>query len=161
MQKYIAQLIEDIQEAKRRPHPPKMFLPPELECMRGAEEYLHGEYYEMGQLFGLKKIQFPPIDRLNPKQIEDVTAELELLWEAFNFVPDFPKGLPTKYKYNILVEYLEHKTTYVSEGHNHFEFCTYEPESCPFPEDFCTCKEFDDDDIDMDKYEDDENKLPF
>ena len=67
MQRYTEQLIEDIREAKKRPRPPKMELPPELELMRGAEEYLHGELHKMGDLFGLKKEQFPPPGKLSKK----------------------------------------------------------------------------------------------
>lgn len=42
-----------------------MELPPELEFVRGVEEYLHGEFYEMRKLFGLEKIQFPPLEKLS------------------------------------------------------------------------------------------------
>ncbi len=161
MQRYIEQLIEDILEAKKTPRPPKMFLPQELEMFRGPEEYLHGKQYEIGKLFGLEKKQFPPIEKLNERQIKLLVKEIIKLWEVFNFIPDFPEGLPEKIKYNILVEYLEHKTTYVSEGNNHFEFCTYDPESCPFPEEFCTCKDFEIDDDDMDMTDNDENSSPF
>ena len=161
MQRYTEQLIEDIQNAKKRPLPPKMELPPELEFVRGAEEYLHGDFHKPGKLFGLKKEQFPPAEKLNAKQMQALIKNITELWAEFNFVPDFPEGLPNVYKYNLLVEYLEHETTYVSEGNNHFEFCTYDPESCPFPEEFCTCKNFEDDDIDMENFDYDKNGLPF
>ncbi len=163
MQRYIDQLIGDMQEAKNRPRPQKMSLPPELEFVRGAEEYLYGELYEMGNLFGLKKMQFPPVEKLNPEQIKKLVLEFEQLWQAFNFYPDFPDGLPETIKYKILVDYLEHKTTYVTQGNNHFEFCTYDPDSCPFPEEFCTCKDFEieDDDIDMSNFTSSDKDLPF
>ena len=157
MQRYTEQLIEDIREAKKRPRPPKMFLPQELEMSRGPEEYLHGKQYKLGKLFGLEKKQFPPIEKLSKKQIKLLVKEIIRLWEAFNFIPDFPEGLPEKFKYDILVDYLEHKTTYVSEGGLHIEFCTYEPASCPFPEEFCMCKDFEmPSDADFD-----EKDLPF
>jgi len=162
MQRYTEQLIEDIQDAKKRPRPPKMELAPELEFVRGAEEYLHGKFYKMGKLFGLEKKQFPSIDKLNPKQIEKIAFEFELLWEAFNFIPYFPDGLPAEIKYKLLVDYLEYETTYVSVGNNNFEFCTYDPKTCPFPEEFCTCKDFEDDDVeDMDSIDYDNEALPF
>ena len=163
MQRYTEQLIEDIREAKKRPRPPKMELPPELELMRGAEEYLHGKLYKMGNLFGLQKEQFPPSEKLDEKQIEDIIRSLTELWEAFNFIPDFPEGLPDVYKYNLLVDYLNYETTVVSNGFNHFEFCGYDPGSCPFPEEFCTCKDFelDDEDMDMSDMGQDGDALPF
>ncbi len=163
MQRYIDQLIGDIREAKNRPRPQKMELPPELEFVRGAEEYIHGELFEMGSLFGLKKIQFPPVEKLNPGQIENFVIEFEQLWKAFNFYPVFPDGLPIEIKYKIFVDYLEHKTTYVTAGNNHFEFCTYDPDSCPLPEEFCTCKDFkiEDDEIDMSNFKSNDSDLPF
>ena len=159
MQRYIEQLIEDIQNAKKRPRPPKMELPPELEFVRGAEEYLHGELFEIGKLFGLEKKQFPPAEKLNTKQIQFLNKEITELWKDFNFIPDFPEGLPEKNKYNLFIDYLEHKTTYSSVGYLHFEFCTYDPESCPFPEEFCRCKDFEDEDTDTENY--DKDTLPF
>ena len=163
MERYINQLIDDMREAKKRPRPQKMELPPELEFVRGAEEYLHGELFEMGSLFGLKKMQFPLVEKLNQEQIKKLVIEFEQLWQAFNFYSDFPDGLSNEIKYKILVDYLEHKTTYVTEGNNHFEFCTYNPESCPFPEEFCTCKDFEieDDDIDMSNLKSNDEDLPF
>ena len=163
MQHYIYQLIGDMRQAKNRPRPQKMELPPELEFVRGAEEYLHGELFEMGNLFGFEKMQFPPVEKLNPGQIKKLVLEFEKLWQAFNFYPDFPNGLPETIKYKILVDYLEHKTTYTTEGNNHFEFCTYDQESCPFPEEFCTCKDFEieDEDLDMSNINPDNDALPF
>ncbi len=58
MQRYTEQLIEDIQEEKKRPRPSKMELASELEFVRGVEEYLHGRFYKMGKLFGLEKNDF-------------------------------------------------------------------------------------------------------
>ncbi len=161
MQRYVEQLIGDLREAKKRPRPPKMELPPELEFVRGAEEYLHGELYEMRELFGLEKEQFPPTEKLNSEQIKMLVSEFEQLWLAFNCRPIFPDGLPESIKYKILVDYLEHKTSYVTDGGNNFEFCTYDPDSCPFPEEFCTCKDFDDDDIEMPTDDFDDGSLPF
>ena len=73
-------------------------------------------------------------NKLSKKQIQSLTDEIVKLWYAFNFVPDFPEGLPAENKYKLLVDYFEHKTNYVSQGYTHFEFCTYDPASCPFPE---------------------------
>lgn len=51
---------------------------------------------------------------------------------------------------------------YTGDGMSYFEFCDYEPERCPFPEEFCGCKDFDfdDDDLDMGNM-DDPGEMPF
>jgi len=118
MQRYTEQLIGDIKRAKDNPRPKKMELPPELEFVRGAEEYLHGELYEMGNLFGLEKVQFPSVEKLNQGQIKKIVIEFGQLWQAFNFYPVFPDGLPIEIKYKIFVDYLEYKTTCVTQGNN-------------------------------------------
>ena len=162
MQKYVNQLIGDLREAKKRPRPPKMSLPPELEFVRGAEEYLHGERYKMSQLFGLEKIQFPPKDKLTDEEMQALVDEIVALWLSFNFQPDFPEGLPLEYQYKILVDELDKETSHTTQGNLHIGFCTYDPDSCPFPGDFCTCKDFEDDEIeDMDSMNFDDDASPF
>lgn len=41
-----------------------------------------------------------------------------------------------------------------------FEFCSYDIESCPY-EEFCSCKEFENEAEDMDDFDPDDNALPF
>jgi hypothetical protein len=107
----------------------------------------------MGSIFGFEKMQFPPLEKLNANQVEMLVNELLALWKAFNFYPDFPDGLPNAIKYKLLVDYIGHKTSYVTHGDMHIEFCSYMPEECPFPPEFCQCKQFIDDngveDIDL------------
>ncbi|MDA3894057.1 MAG: hypothetical protein PF517_20555 [Salinivirgaceae bacterium] len=161
MQNYINQLVSDLQNAQHHARPAKMELPPELEFVRGAEEYLHGELYPMGKLFGLENMQFPPADRLNAAQLELVVNEFKALWEAFNLYPDFPEGLPNAIQYKLMVEYLNYETSYVTDGANHIEFCSYMPDECPFPLEFCQCKNLNDDtDYDM-PIQDNDSEQPF
>ena len=142
MQRYVQQLLTDIESAKKRPTPPKMELTPDLEVVRGAEEFLYGQEFEMEKIFGLEKQEFPPIEKLNTKEIESLANALLELWEVFHFSPVFPEGLPAVYQYKLLVSHLDHKTTFVSMGTNNMEFCDYETENCPFPDEFCMCKDF-------------------
>lgn len=55
------------------------------------------------------------------------------------------ESLPTEIKYRLLRKKWTEQAVYTGEGMTHFEFCYYEPEDCPFPEEFCGCKDFDSD----------------
>jgi hypothetical protein len=142
MQNYVNLLIQDIKASQKRKRPPKKILSPELESVRGAEQYLYGDQYEIGNLFGLEKKQFPPVEKLTDEQIQSITNELSKLWSVFNLIPEFPENMAAKYKYQIFIEYLDHKTSYTSVGNIHIEFCDYDPDSCPFPDDYCACKAY-------------------
>jgi hypothetical protein len=60
-----------------------------------------------------------------------------------------------------MVEYLNYETSYVTDGANHIEFCSYMPDECPFPLEFCQCKNLNDDtDYDM-PIQDNDSEQPF
>lgn len=141
MQKYLNQLIEDMHLAATRVPISKI---PEgtfdADYMMELEEM---EDEPMSFWFGLEKEQFPSSDRLTPKQLKLMADELEKLWSAYSFEPDFPEGLPAKRRYELMRDYLEHRCTYWPGGWvHHFEFCNYEPENCPFGIEYCRCKDF-------------------
>lgn len=72
-------------------------------------------------------------------------------------VEEIPKGIPIIYKYEQLVKTLDEKVQWTSEGISCFTtWCDIEPKTCPFPEEFCECKNLPDDDFDFDV-----NELPF
>jgi hypothetical protein len=118
----------------------------------------------MSQWFGLSREEFPPSDKLNEEQLELMATEFEQLWAIFSFYPDFPDGLPAKRRYELMCEYLDHPCQHWPGcWEHHFEFCSYEPENCPFGDEFCRCKEFlNDDDIHSGIETDtNNNELPF
>ena len=59
------------------------------------------------------------------------------------------------YKYKQLVKTLDQKVQWTSEGVSCFTtWCDIEPKTCPFPEEFCDCKDLPDDDFDLNGYSD-------
>lgn len=140
MQKYLDQLIEDMQmignKAKSNLIPDESFDPVKMMEMEESPEQT------MGFWFGLSQECFPPSDKLNEHQLEQMTIEIEELWGAFGFVPDFPDKLPARRKYELMREYLNQPCQYWAKGWIlHFEFCQYDPNECPFGSEFCRCKE--------------------
>ncbi len=143
MEQYIKQLINDLRDAAQRTRPMKMELAPDLEVVRGAEEYLYGTQHKLGSLFGIEKTAFPPLTKLNNNQLEQLVPEIERLWAKFNFYPVFPDNLPAIYRYKLLIDKWDEPMQYVTSGSMYIEFCEYETENCPFPKEYCMCTDFD------------------
>jgi hypothetical protein len=148
MQHYLTHLISDMHQAAGQV--PQSRIPegefdPDymLELEESAEK-------TMSRWFGIETETFPPSEKLTGEQLELMAAEFEKLWAAFSFFPDFPEGLPAKRRYELMREYLDHPCQHWPGGwQHHFEFCDYEPENCPFGSEFCRCKDFEDDEIEM------------
>jgi len=142
MQNYLIQLITDLHKSAEKV--PQSRIPEgefDPEYMMELEE--SGEK-PMSHWFGLEKEQFPPSERLSEEQLEMMATEFEKLWKAYSFYPDFPDGLPAKRRYELMRDYLEHPTQHWPGGwEHHFEFCDYDPSHCPFGDEFCRCREYD------------------
>jgi hypothetical protein len=152
MDRYISQLIEDMRDCARNlPERPKLNLPEEMEVLRGVIEYENAEYLPIQDWFGINKEYYPDESKLNDKQIGLLVKELLQLFKAYNFIPDLPEGLPNRIIYKVLVDNMEEPVAWISEGNMYIEFCDYDPETCPYPEEYCRCKE--------DNYEDDYEKF--
>jgi len=142
MDKYIGQLIDDMREAaKNLPPVPDYDLPEEMECLQGVMEWENGEEKPMQEWIGIEKKQFPPADKLNDVQIKLMVGEILSLWETYNFHPTFPENLPDRLAYDLLVNYFEEPIQWVSQGMCGIEFCEYDPEHCPYPQEYCMCNE--------------------
>lgn len=140
MEKYVSQLIEDIIAAKNNvPLPPNPSL---IDEERYPIPYLYelenSIPQKMSALFGLKKEQFPPAERLTEAQIESLVDAMIDLWAAFNFAFAPTEEVPTNFAYNLIVNELDEEHTYISEGTCHIDFCTGNTEGCALGE-YCYC----------------------
>lgn len=97
----------------------------------------------MSEWFGLEKEQFPPSEMLNAEELQLMADEFEELWGAYSFFPEFPDGLPSKRRYELMREYLDESCQHWPGGwRTNFTFCDYEPKNCPFGTEYCQCKDF-------------------
>jgi hypothetical protein len=158
MNNYLAQLISDMHLAARRV--PKSKIPKGTFDPDYQDELEASPEKPMSQWFGLEKEQFPPSDKLTTEQLELMAGEFEQLWAAYSLEPDFPDGLPARRRYELMRDYLDHPCQHWPGGWvHHFEFCDYDTENCPFGTEFCKCKDFDDDQLEINLSKNDE--LPF
>jgi len=127
--------------AKNLPPKPYFDLPDELLGLEGVIEWENCERKPVQEWTGITKKMFPPSDRLNEDQLQIMVKEILKLWNAYNFHPTLPENLPPKFAYDILVDHFDKTIEWVSEGIIGIEFCSYEPENCPFPSEYCMCKD--------------------
>lgn len=149
MQSYLTHLIADMRRAaKNLPAKPYYDIPPEAEGIEYVIEWENAESKPMQEWFGIAKENFPPADKLTGEQTALMVKELLRLWEAYHFYPNLPENLPAKYAYKVLVDFMDKPIAWVSEGEGFVELCDYDPQTCPFPKEFCWCKDFEDDHAD-------------
>ncbi len=147
MNRYIEQLIEDLQAARK-------FAPKQRSRNEMNEEEIWDELVEIDKIideepdrplqniFGIDPASFPPIDKLTTEQAQLLSAKILELWAAFNIEASYPKNFPLERFYPMLVEKFRKPFMYFPMGITGIEFCHYEPEECPFGDEYCMCKEW-------------------
>ncbi|MEP7168015.1 MAG: hypothetical protein ABI855_01465 [Bacteroidota bacterium] len=149
MQSYINHLLEDITKAQRAELSiaeivatfPKTFEEEMEEIERWVE---HEPMHTFSYYCGLQKEQFPPAEKLNKKQLQQIIKAFNHLLFTWNLSADIPEAIPLNKNYSLLISVLDEKTDIVNSGFMTFEFCNYDPPSCPFGE-YCNCKKFEND----------------
>ena len=96
----------------------------------------------MYEIFDLSPEQFPPSERLTEKHMADLNIAILDLWASFSFTAELPKGVPSSMVYPLLTKEMNNRTMLPGMGMIHIEFCENIPSTCPFGDEFCTCKEF-------------------
>lgn len=135
MQRYIEQLVEDIQIASHKLKPPRKLwadISDELEDMSYVEQYLYGEKQPIAQITTIAQEQLPPPEKLLEGQKTQLASELEKLLQYFHFYLDFPKDYPTHMRYSFIYNFWTEEHVPILFGSSHIEFCNYEEKNCPF-----------------------------
>ncbi len=156
MQKYVNQLIEDIQNAHRVEEEQAADLGEHLdegeevedirEHFEEVERYLNSDSEtepSFADHCGLDKAAFPPADRLSDKQKMEICTAFEKMMQSYNAYPSMPDILPPTMAYDTFVGVLDVRLFLPKLGMVGIEFCDYEPEHCQFGE-YCTCKDLED-----------------
>ncbi len=148
MDRYLAQLLEDLAELAKIP-PPAPYIEgidePDMEDMRYALEWEQAPLQPVEDILGIGKEMFPPAERLTEAQTESLVEAIEHLWESRNWQPMFVRDeLPAPLRYKLLVNKWEEECQYISSGTVYMEFCDYIPKECPYGLQYCFCKEIQD-----------------
>jgi hypothetical protein len=152
MQTYINQLVEDLNEkAQTKIEAPdyKLLNPDHPAIDYGLDYMVAWECapdLSYSEVFGIANEAFPPMEKLNEQQAEQVVEAITNLLKANNIYLSLPKRLPPQtilYR-ELRKEWQEGTIRILSNddgGMSGIEFCHYNGETCPWGMDFCTCKE--------------------
>ncbi len=151
MDQYLDQLIADLRERHDKQPPPVDYrlmhpqyadVPDELKYV---VEWENAPRQSFSTLFGIPAEAFPPPEKLSDPQMERLLKAIFELWAAWRIFADLiPKGVSVATVYQVITDYWRNETiSYISEGDTHLEFCSYDPQDCPWELKHCTCKDYD------------------
>ena len=147
MQKYVDQLLcrmKDAANDSSLPVDPKILYPGHPSMGYQGMEYI--AEWEMGQmspaeeLFNISKIEFPPVNKLNPTQIEVLIDGILTMIKSINNHIDLPDEMPEDRKYELIVGLWEEGFQPISTGTQNIDFCTGHSPDCELKE-YCQCRE--------------------
>ncbi|MFO7863387.1 MAG: hypothetical protein R6U85_05260 [Salinivirgaceae bacterium] len=148
MERYVKQLIEDINAATWKVNPPREIWDSvdlendcEIDDISHVEKYVYGKEEPISKITGLDVVLLPPAERLSDDQKSKLSAKLEELLALHHFELDFPPDYPLHMRYSFIRNFWHEEHVEMSFGTSHIEFCDFEEENCPFPGYCNTCKE--------------------
>ena len=146
MERYITQLIEDLQAR----HKPDAELPAPSsfkeiddpgDLFMEVERFLSGQHEQcIGEVLDLIPEQFPPVDRLTLEQLSRLVQAFDHLLFSWNISTDLPEDFPASAAYPLLVSTLDREVYLADDGFVTIEFCTYDSPTCPYAA-TCRCDE--------------------
>jgi hypothetical protein len=141
IEKYVRYLIADITAATKNVPVFTIEEPDEeLPFMTMEEEEKNARREPLGEWMGIKQEWFPPFERLSEQQIGRIMNAMNRCLHAYGFLPHFPSGLPLYKQYQVLIDHLSQPVPILVFNSYQIDFCSYEPKSCPFGDQFCQCK---------------------
>lgn len=145
MNRYLEQLIEDMDLAIANQIAIRSHLDilGEIEVCE-TEEEIHGneKTAPLSKIIGFDKCYFPSEEKLTDDQVTVVYTHLLCVLDNYNFFLDFPDDVDIRTKYVMVLDILDDETTYSNAKVTILEFCDYNHETCPFGEDLCQCKKY-------------------
>lgn len=148
MQTYLSQLLEDLELASQKPIeiPDYTLLNPNHPAVEYGLDYIVAwecaPDLPMSEAFGFPAEAFPPPEQLTEEQAAQLNTAILKLWEVNNIIADLPEVLPAQQVVygEFRKKWQESTIQLLPEGHLHLEFCYYVQNECPWGMDFCTCK---------------------
>ena len=147
MQQYLDGLLADLRACHGQfpPRPNMRALAPEPDYPAHRENLMalfYGPRYAMAELFGLEAEAFPPAEQLTAEQVDTLAQAILDLWASVNLKASLPKGLPLRLVYPFLVAaWRDDEVPILHDAKVPLEFCPGHPARCPWPEQYCMCKD--------------------
>ena len=145
MNRYLEQLLEDMDAAIAN----QIAIRGHLDILGECEVFetecgvpLEEKTAPLSQIIGFDKFYFPSSEKLTNTQVSMVYSRLTCVLDNYNFFLDFPDKVDDRIKYEMLLDIFDEETTYSNAKVTILEFCGYDYETCPFGEELCQCKKF-------------------
>jgi hypothetical protein len=145
MEKYIQQIIEDLETVAK--NPPKLSYiepPPHMENDDVISELALVPFKTTEEFTGIKQESFPEIIHLQGDQWQRVNNAIFKVFESLHIeLVDTPSGIPPEWLYEVLTTNWQAEVQYLPSSGMNLELCTGNPMTCPYG-DYCDCgEEFD------------------
>lgn len=147
MEKYIKQLIEDIDEAINNPPTPDYYeVPPSLEKQPEIAELAITPYKRLSELSGILVEAFPPsVDYPHMDLMRIVLEKIFKLFEAYHIdLIDIPEDIPDEMLYDAIALNWDIYIQYLPSSGFDLQLCTGDPQTCLYGE-YCDCCEEEED----------------
>ncbi|MBK9023830.1 MAG: hypothetical protein KBF92_00980 [Bacteroidia bacterium] len=140
---YIPHLISDIQNAFRQKEKTPQRVMTFEEEMEEVENFVTRPlgFQPFGSFCGLTKEDFPPSEQLSDADMKAVIPQYIKLLKTWNADVHFPKVVPLKFQYELLIDILDEDFMYMEYGMVGFDFCSGNPEGCRWGE-YCGCLQY-------------------
>jgi hypothetical protein len=136
MERYVNQLIEDIQDAAHLAPESFKFSSDDIEFMAQIIEAENTPPISSEKLMGLMYIQFPPSDRLTIRQMIDLNKAIERTLVTFRVFVELPGTVPVSLRYE-MIRGLFKEDFQIKKGLNtHLDFCSGNCAPCSIA-DYC------------------------
>lgn len=144
MQRYIDQLLEDIERLmkEKAPYQTHQYTEAEVEMMEEFEDdMIYGDGIHLAEYCKIEREHLPPLDELSSAQVQLLYDGLIRLLNYYNFFIDYHDIIPVEKRYESLRDYWE--TIFLPEIdiERHCDFCDFDPMACPFPDHCNGCEE--------------------
>jgi len=144
MNRYIQQLIEDLEEAAQ--HPPTLpFIepPPHIENNPVAAELALVPFKPISEWTGIDAKVFPEMFLLSADDAARVSQAILNLLESIGVeIVDIPNDFPPELLYDVLISNWDEPVQYLPSSGYDMELCSADPETCPYGE-LCSCGTWD------------------
>jgi hypothetical protein len=142
MQRYIEQLIEDLDRvAENPPDPQYIEVPPHLDDNPEIAELALVPFKPISEWTGIGSEVFPNLVDLSGDEWEKVNEAIFRVFESLHIdLVDAPEDLPPEMLYEVLTTNWDYPVQYLPLSGMDLELCTGDPMTCPYGE-YCDCDE--------------------
>jgi hypothetical protein len=140
MDRYIQQLVEDLELAAHNPPKPSYIeTPPGFEDQQSIVDLGLTPFKTIEKLTGIKQEAFPEFDSLQSRHWRAVLDAIFKLLDSLKIkLIDAPKGMPKVWLYEAITSNWNYEVQFLPNEGMDLELCTGDPADCPYGM-YCTC----------------------